>query len=103
MKRIRRTEVTVEMDEIVLITNSQTTSLLLCPHCHTAVAMITPEQAAEIVAANTSAIYRWIEEGRIHGDTAKGRLLVCPGSLCEAIGETRPRTPSALRRRDTLD
>jgi excisionase family DNA binding protein len=52
--------------------------------------MITPEQAAEIVEASTRAIYRWIEEGRIHSaETAKGRLLVCPRSLGEAIGETR--------------
>ena len=90
MKRIRRTEVTVEMDEIILITGSQATRLPPCPHCRDAVAMITPEQAAEIVAANTRAIYRWIEEGRIHSaETATGGLLVCPRSLCEAIGETR--------------
>ena len=90
MKRIRRTEVTVEMDEIILITGSQAACLPPCPQCPDVVAMITPEQAAEIVAANTRAIYRWIEEGRIHSaETAKGRLLVCPRSLCEAIGETR--------------
>jgi len=90
MKRIRRTEVTVEMDEIILITRSQATCLPQCPHCRDDVAMITPEQAAEIVAANTRAIYRWIEEGRIHSaETVKGRLLVCPRSLCEVIGQTR--------------
>ena len=103
MKRIRRTEVTIEMDEIILITGSQATRLPPCPHCRDAVAMITPEQAAEIVAANTRAIYRWIEEGRIHSaETAKGRLLVCPRSLCEAIGETGA-SPSALRRQGYPD
>jgi excisionase family DNA binding protein len=87
MKRIRRTEVTVEMDEIILITGSQATCLPQCPHCGDDVAMITPEQAAEIVGANTRAIYRWIEEGRIHSaESAKGRLLICPRSLCKAIG-----------------
>ena len=99
MKRIRRTEVTFEMDEIILITGSQATCLPPCPHCRDEVAMITPEQAAEIVAANTPAIYRWIEEGRIHSaENTKGRLLVCPRSLGEAIGETR--SPSALRSED---
>ena len=103
MKRIRRTEVTVEMDEIILITGSQAAYVPPCPHCRDAVAMITPEQAAEIVAANTRAIYRWIEEGRIHSaENAKGRLLVCPRSLREVIGETRA-SPSALRRQGYLD
>ena len=103
MKRIKRTELTVEMDEIILITGSRATCLSPCPHCGDVVAMITPEQAAEIVAANTRAIYRWIEEGRIYSaETAKGRLLVCPRSLGEAIGERRA-SPSALRRQGYLD
>ena len=82
MRRIRRTEVTVETDEIVVIRSSQTTLVPLCPHCCDAVPMITVEQAREMVSANTREIYRWVEEGKIHHmETPDGVVFVCPRSL----------------------
>ena len=82
MRRIRRTEVTIETDEIVVIRHSQAAIQPLCPQCCDAVPMITPEQAAEMVSANARAVYRWIEEGRIHcSETPDGVVFVCPRSL----------------------
>ena len=82
MRRIRRTEVTVETDEIVVIRSSQTTIVPLCSQCCDAVPMITAEQAREMLSATTRAIYRWVEEGLIHHmETPEGVVFVCPRSL----------------------
>jgi putative hemolysin len=82
VRRIRRTEVTVETDEIVVIRSPQTTIVPLCSQCSDAVPMITVEQAREIVSANTRAIYRWVEGGLIHHmETPDGVVFVCPRSL----------------------
>ena len=82
VRRIRRTEVTIETDEIVVIRSSQAAMQPLCLQCCDPVPMIRPEQAAEMVSANARAVYRWIEEGRIHSaETADGVVFVCPRSL----------------------
>ena len=82
MRRIRRTEVTVETDEIVVIRRSQTTIVPLCSQCCDSVTMITAEQAREVLSVNTRAIYRWVEEGLIHHtETSEGVVFVCPRSL----------------------
>ena len=85
MRRIRRTEVTIETDEIVVIRSSSSHAAVappMCPQCCDAVPMITPEQATEMVSNNIRAIYRLVEAGRIHNiETAEGLLFVCPRSL----------------------
>ena len=94
MRRIRRTEVTVETDEIVVIRSSQTTIVPLCSQCCDAVPMITAEQAREVLSANTRAIYRWVEEGLIHHtETPEGVVFVCPRSLF--LAGLTPALPSA--------
>lgn len=82
MRRIRRTEVTVETDEITIIRSSQEIVTLPCPACPEAVVMITPEQAAMMTCTNIRAIYRWLEAGWVHyAETPGGSLLVCPDSI----------------------
>ena len=51
MRRVKRTEITVETDEIVIIRSTQSDRLILCPECAIPVVMITPEQAAAHVFA----------------------------------------------------
>ena len=94
MRKIRRTEVTVETDEIVIIQSSQRVTVPLCSQCCDSVPMITPEQATEMVSANTRAIYRWIEEGLIHNtETTEGVVFVCPRSLF--LAGLMPELPAA--------
>ena len=82
MRRIRRTEVTVETDEIVVIRSSQAAIVPLCSQCCDEVPMITAEQAREMASANTRAIYRWVEEGLVHNiETPQGVVFICPRSL----------------------
>jgi hypothetical protein len=82
VKRIRRTEVTVETDEIMIIRCSQEIVAPPCLECAEAVVMITPEQAAMMTCTNIRAIYRWLEAGWVHyAETSGGSLLVCPDSI----------------------
>jgi hypothetical protein len=94
VRRIRRTEVTVETDEIVVIRSSQTTVVPLCPQCCDAVPMITADQAREVASTNTRAIYRWVEAGLIHNiETPDGVVFVCPRSLF--LAGLMPQLPAA--------
>ncbi|PYT03996.1 MAG: hypothetical protein DMF60_16660 [Acidobacteria bacterium] len=82
MRRIRRTEVTVETDEILIIRSSQEIAIASCPECAEKVLMISPEQAAMVTCTNVRAIYRGLESGRVHYvETPGGSLLVCPDSI----------------------
>ena len=82
MKRIRRTEVTVETDEVTIIRSSQEVFAPLCEECSEAVVMITPEQAAMTTWTSIRAIYRGLEAGWVHhAETPGGSLLVCPDSI----------------------
>jgi len=80
--RIRRTEVTVETDEITIIRCSREIVAQPCTECTQAVVMITPEQAAMMTSTNVRAIFRWLEAGWVHyAETPEGSLLVCPDSI----------------------
>ena len=82
MRRIRRTEVTIETDEITIIRSSQEIAAPTCRECAQAVGMITPEQAALITCINIRAIYRGLEAGWVHyAETPGGSLLVCTDSI----------------------
>ena len=82
MRRVKRTEITVETDEIVIIRSMQSDRLILCPECAIPVVMITPEQAAVLTCTNTREIYRRVEEGRVHyAETAEASLMICPRSV----------------------
>ena len=82
MRRVKRTEITVETDEIVIIRSTQSARLILCPECAIPVVMITPEQAAALTCTNTREIYRRVEEGRVHyAETIEASLMVCPTSV----------------------
>jgi hypothetical protein len=80
--RIRRTEVTVETDEITIIRCTREIVGPPCRQCAETVLMITPEQAAIVTRTNIRAIYRALEAGWVHyAETPGGSLLVCPESI----------------------
>jgi hypothetical protein len=94
VRKIKRTEVTIETEEIVIIRSTQATLLPLCPQCSDAVPLIRPEQAAAMTGATTRAIYRWIEEGLIHDlQTDDGLVFICPRSLF--LAGLMPQLPQA--------
>jgi hypothetical protein len=82
VRKIRRTEVTVETHEITIIRCSQELVAPRCRECAETVEMITPEQAAALTFIHVREIFRWIEAGWVHySETPQGSLLVCPNSI----------------------
>src|SRR4051794_5837451 len=52
-----------------------------CSECATPVVVMQPELAATVCFQTTRAIYRFVEEGRIHFTDGPEGVLVCPASL----------------------
>ncbi len=79
---MKKTEITIETYRVKVIRRSGRTARVWCAACGEMVQMITAEQAALLAGVTTRAIYRWVEEERLHfTETEVGGLLVCPGSL----------------------
>ena len=81
----RRTEVTFE--RVVRSTHPvESLSHAFCNSCGAEAAMLAPEEAALLAGVGVRAIYRAIEEGRIHFlENASGALVVCLGSIREQL------------------
>jgi hypothetical protein len=80
----KRTEITIELDEIVLVNRGTAwPDLAWCVGCANEVVMVRPEQASVIVEVSVRTINRWVEEGKIHFVETPGSLLVCLNSLTE--------------------
>ena len=62
MPRIRRTEITVETDEVMIIRIAEGAGLTLCPTCARALLRITQEEAAVVARMNTQDMYPAFEE-----------------------------------------
>jgi hypothetical protein len=79
----RRTEITIEIDELMLLENRRGGRVRIwCPACAREVMMVTPEQASAITTARVRTINRWVESGRVHFmETPDGLLLLCADSL----------------------
>ena len=78
-----RTEITIEVDELMLVRSRRGDSVQTwCPACAAEVAMVPPEQAAMLAGVSSRTIYRWVEEARLHfTEDLRGSLLVCADSL----------------------
>ncbi len=76
MKRIRRTEITVETDEILIISNRAAVTEV-CPVCGRAIGIVAPDQAA-ITSVPTGAIRSRLEEWK------EGGVRSIPGGAVEA-------------------
>jgi hypothetical protein len=83
--KTKRTEVTIEVEEVVLAVNDPSRfAPVWCPDCGSEVQMISPEQAAMRTQATVRAINQRVEDGSVHFvETPDGRLWVCVSSLSE--------------------
>ena len=81
MRKIKRTIVNVEIEQ-VLLTNVSGLTQLRCAGCGGTVPMLTPEQAGILADLSLRAIHRLIEAGEFHStDSPAGTPLVCANSL----------------------
>ncbi|HZS04304.1 MAG TPA: hypothetical protein VFD58_05665 [Blastocatellia bacterium] len=82
MRRKRRTEITVETEQVVVIRRAAEPISLWCAGCAAAVTMVTPAEAAIITGSSLRAVCREVEADRLHfTETADGLLLICLNSL----------------------
>jgi hypothetical protein len=96
----RRTEVTIEVDEVV-IRRAQAVTLAWCDHCGERVEMLTVDAAGAAARLSSRAIYREVEAGRVHfTELEDGSILVCASSL-DALGVQSLVTSKPLRSAET--
>jgi hypothetical protein len=85
MKRVKRTEITIETDEILIVSDGETfeaTAHRWCPRCGTQVEMAQPGPAARSFSISVREVFRLIEAGLAHfQETTQGTLLVCLPSV----------------------
>jgi hypothetical protein len=79
---MKRTEITVETNEIWIIRPSTRPLPGWCTDCEGIVNRLWPEDAASLVDVRVRVIYQWVEAGKVHYlDSPEGHLLICVCSL----------------------
>jgi len=77
----RRTEITIETSRRLIVRRISRGVTGWCDGCLRQVEMITPNEAAAVLNVSSRAIYRWIENGRLHFIECGTELFVCAESL----------------------
>ena len=100
MKKMRKTETTIELHETFVVTGS-VEAWQVCAKCAPAKAiMVSAEDAAVLVGVPSKVIQQWIEAGAIHRLASEaGSALVCLRSVLDASNgklpvEGQPRQPA---------
>ena len=75
----RKAEITFEVEETIVVRQTEQIVTAFCPRCQTLVEMMTP-QAAALYGFTEREIFRLIENGLIHFMEAE-RIFVCRNSL----------------------
>jgi hypothetical protein len=80
----RRTEITVETREVLVVRKLKNPTLAWCSACAAEARMVSPDRAATIACTNPRTIYRWVEAGKVHStETVDRATLICLNSLPE--------------------
>ena len=82
MERKRKTEITIETEQVLIIRKTGQPSRAWCAMCAAEVSLVPPEEAALLTEVSLRAICRQVEAGQLHfRETADGRLFICLDSL----------------------
>ena len=85
MKRKRKTEIHLEIEEAVAI-RTRTVLIAYCQRCGKQARMIAANEAAVVARLSAREIYRFVEAGDLHFTEDQGGLLyVCADSLRQLI------------------
>jgi hypothetical protein len=82
----QKTEITLEVEETIILRQEPKRVHVLCPQCQALVEMITPQYAAELSGLSERGIFRLIENGLIHFTEAE-RVFVCRNSLANSLSK----------------
>ncbi len=84
----RTTEITVERDEVHVITRVGQRKAMWCAECGRDVDVVTPEEGIVFAGVNGYTVARWIKTGRVHfTETPEGRLMICVHSALADSGD----------------
>jgi len=72
----QKTEITFEVEETILVKQSEGQQTEFCPNCHTITAMVPPARLAYLTGSSEREIFRLIETSAIHFAEID-RLIVC--------------------------
>lgn len=76
----QKTEITFEVEETIILRQSETRLEAFCPLCQALVEMLTPQLAAAVSKTTIREIFRLIESGRLHF-METDEIRVCLNSL----------------------
>ena len=76
----QKAEITFEVEETIILRQSENILTEFCPRCQARVEMLPPPVAAALTGLSEREIFRLIENGRLHFTEAE-RILVCRNSL----------------------
>jgi hypothetical protein len=76
----QKVEITLEVEETIILRQVAEPLTAFCPQCQTLVEMITPRIAAQLYGLSEREIFRSIENGRLHFTEAE-RIFICRNSL----------------------
>lgn len=79
--RLRRTEVVIEIHQIVSIRAGGSRLPQWCTLCAARSNMITPEEAAALRQVGPETITRWLDTMLMHSETSDGQIFICLASL----------------------
>ena len=78
----KRTEITVETERFLIISQRRDRTMLWCNSCAGTVPMLTVDEAARTRCVTPLVIFRLLEAGTLHfALTAESRILICRYSL----------------------
>ena len=78
----KRTEITLKVRQTLVVRSSRRQVAMWCAECAQPSHMLTPDEVAVLTETSTRAIYRQVEEGKLHlTETEDGLLLICLASL----------------------
>jgi hypothetical protein len=104
MKRVKRTEITIETEDVLILrgkvsATSPAASRRGCARCGAQAEMLTPESAARMYSADARAVFLLIVVGIVHfEETPEGSMLVCLPSLAAASATATDRAADDLDR-----
>ena len=97
MKKTKRTKITIERERLLVVAPARARAKGWCEACRAEVRMVSAQEAAAITGFSQRAIFRLIEEGRLHfSETPRGALSICLNSLLER-GSTEGGESRALK------
>ena len=78
----KRTEITIEMERSLVISQRRKRASLWCTQCASTLPMLTVDVAARVACTTPLVIFGLAEAGRLHSAvTPEGRLFICSNSL----------------------